>query len=66
MPGPDTVWTQEGSGALSVNHPVTLVYDNGDGLVFRRTIAVDDHYLFTLKDEVQNKGTPRLRCFPTR
>ena len=26
-------------------------------LIFRRTIAVDDHYLFTLKDEVQNKGS---------
>ena len=32
MPGPDTVWTQEGSGALTAGHPVTLSYDNGDGL----------------------------------
>ena len=64
MPGPDTVWTQEGSGALTVDHPVTLVYDNGDGLIFRRTIAVDDHYLFTLKDEVQNKGSAAVTLFP--
>src|SRR5258707_10158425 len=32
LPGTDTVWQQEGSGALSVGRPVTLVYDNGDGL----------------------------------
>jgi len=64
MPGPDTVWTQEGSGALSVDHPVTLTYDNGEGLVFRRTIAVDDHYLFTLKDEVANKGGSPVTLFP--
>jgi YidC/Oxa1 family membrane protein insertase len=64
MPGPDTVWTQEGSGALSVNHPVTLVYDNGGSLIFRRTIAVDDRYLFTLKDEVQNKGSAAVTLFP--
>src|SRR5208282_5206679 len=38
MPGPDTVWTQEGSGALTVDHPVTLTYDSGGGLLFRRTI----------------------------
>jgi YidC/Oxa1 family membrane protein insertase len=63
-PGPDTVWTQEGSGALSVGHPVTLVYDNGGGLIFRRTIAVDDRYLFTLKDEVQNKGSAAVTLFP--
>ncbi len=64
MPGPDTVWKQEGSGALGIDHPVTLTYDNGAGLIFRRTIAVDDHYLFTLKDEVANKGSNPVTLFP--
>jgi YidC/Oxa1 family membrane protein insertase len=64
MPGPDTVWTQEGSGALGVGHPVTLTYDNGEGLIFRRTIAVDDHYLFTIKDEVTNKSGAPVSLFP--
>src|SRR5580658_1061751 len=64
MPGPDTVWKQEGSGALGVDHPVTLTYDNGSGLIFRRTIAIDDRYLFTLKDEVQNKGGNPVTLFP--
>jgi YidC/Oxa1 family membrane protein insertase len=64
MPGPDTVWTQEGTGALGVGRPVTLTYDNGGGLVFRRTIAVDEHYLFTVKDEVQNKGSAPVTLFP--
>ncbi len=64
MPGPDTIWTQEGSGALGVDRPVTLTYDNGEGLIFRRTIAVDDHYLFTIKDEVQNKGAKAVTLFP--
>ena len=53
LPGPDTLWRQQGSGALSVGRPVTLVWDNGEGLEFRRTITVDDKYLFTLKDEVK-------------
>jgi YidC/Oxa1 family membrane protein insertase len=64
MPGPDTVWTQEGSGALTPGHPVTLTYDDGDGLIFRRTIAVDDHYLFTIKDAVENKGSGTVTLFP--
>jgi YidC/Oxa1 family membrane protein insertase len=64
MPGPDTVWQRKGSGALGVDHPVTLTYDNGEGLVFTRTIAVDDHYLFTLKDEVANKGGGAVTLFP--
>jgi YidC/Oxa1 family membrane protein insertase len=64
MPGPDTVWKQEGSGALGVDRPVTLTYDNGQGLVFRRTISVDSHYLFKIKDEVQNKGGSPVTLFP--
>jgi YidC/Oxa1 family membrane protein insertase len=64
MPGPDTAWKQNGSGALGIDHPVTLTYDNGEGLTFRRTIAVDDRYLFTIKDEVVNKGGNPVTLFP--
>jgi YidC/Oxa1 family membrane protein insertase len=64
VPESDTVWTQSGSGALSVGRPVTLTYDNGQGLQFRRTIAVDDKYLFTIKDEVVNKSDKTVSLFP--
>jgi YidC/Oxa1 family membrane protein insertase len=64
MPGPDTAWAQQGGGALGVDHPITLTYDNGEGLLFRRTIAVDDHYLFTVEDEVQNKSGSAVTLFP--
>jgi YidC/Oxa1 family membrane protein insertase len=64
LPTSETVWTQSGSGALTINHPVTLTYDNGEGFEFRRTIAVDDKYLFTLKDEVTNKSANPVALFP--
>jgi YidC/Oxa1 family membrane protein insertase len=64
LPGPDTLWQQQGAGALSVGRPVTLVWDNGEGLEFRRTIAVDDKYLFTIKDEVVNKGAAPVTLYP--
>jgi len=57
LPGPDTEWRQEGSGKLRIDRSVTLVYDNTEGLVFRRTISIDDKYLFAIKDEVKNVGT---------
>jgi YidC/Oxa1 family membrane protein insertase len=63
MPGADTLWKQDGSGTLGIGHPVTLSYDNGEGLIFHRTIAVDDHYLFTLKDEVENNGAKSVTLF---
>ena len=64
VPGPDTLWTQEGSGALSVNHPVTLTWDNGEGVTFRRIISVDDNYMFDVKQEVVNKSANPVTLFP--
>ncbi len=64
IPGPDSVWKQDGSGALGIDHPVTLSYDNGQGLIFTRTIAVDDHYLITIRDQVANKGGNPVTLFP--
>src|SRR6266700_2587874 len=43
---------------------MTLKYDNGDGLTFRRTIAIDDRYLFTVKDEVTNVGNAPVTLYP--
>ncbi len=64
VPTADTTWTLQSSGTLTVSHPVTLTYVNGEGLEFRRTIAVDDKYLFTIKDEVANKGANPVTLYP--
>jgi YidC/Oxa1 family membrane protein insertase len=64
LPNQDTVWTQDGSGSLTPTTPVTLKYDNGDGLTFRRTISIDDRYLFTIKDEVSNVGSAPVTLYP--
>jgi YidC/Oxa1 family membrane protein insertase len=63
-PDANTVWTQQGSGTLGVGRPVTLTYDNGEGLQFRRTIAVDDKYLFTVEDKVENKSAAPISLYP--
>jgi YidC/Oxa1 family membrane protein insertase len=64
LPAADTLWQQEGTGTLSVDHPVTLVYDNGEGLMFRRRISVDDKYLFSIKDSVANSGSAAVTLYP--
>jgi YidC/Oxa1 family membrane protein insertase len=64
VPDANTVWHQESAGSLTVDKPVTLTFDNGEGLEFRRTIAVDERYLFTVKDEVKNNGTAPVALFP--
>jgi YidC/Oxa1 family membrane protein insertase len=64
-PDAQTVWSVEGENTtLTADTPVTLAYDNGQGLVFRRTIAVDDFYLFTITQTVENQGTGDIALFP--
>ncbi|KKB07383.1 membrane protein insertase YidC [Devosia chinhatensis] len=65
LPDSNTVWTLEGdAGTLTADTPVTLRYDNGQGLVFRRTFAVDDFYMFTVTQTVENSGSGDIALFP--
>src|SRR5467141_407768 len=64
LPDQNTLWQQEGANSLSPNLPVTLKYDNGEGLTFHRTIAIDDRYLFTIKDDVTNIGNAPVTLYP--
>src|ERR1700692_4407455 len=64
LPDQNTLWQQEGTGSLTPSNPVTLKYDNGEGLTFRRTIAIDERYLFTIKDDVTNVGTAPVTLYP--
>jgi YidC/Oxa1 family membrane protein insertase len=63
VPGFDTVWQSEG-GALSVEHPVTLTWDNGAGLLFKRVFSVDENYMFTVDQAVENKGSSSVSVVP--
>ncbi len=64
LPAPNTVWAPEGPATLTPTTPVTLRWDNGQGLTFRRTIAVDNDYLFTVTDKVENAGTAPVALHP--
>ena len=64
VPGSDTVWQQQGAGELGIGRPVTLTWDNGEGLAFRRTISVDDKYLFTVHDDVVNRAATGVTLYP--
>ena len=65
LPTADTEWRQEGSRRARASigrsrSPTTMAKD----LVFRRTIAVDDKYLFTVKDTVTNNSAAPVTLYP--
>ena len=63
LPGHDTLW-QADRETLTESSPVTLTYDNGQGLVFHRKIAIDDRYMFTVTDSVENKSAQPVSIHP--
>ncbi len=58
LPGPQTVWSTA-DAVLTPSHPVTLTWDNGQGLIFTRRLAIDQDYMFTVEQAVRNTtGAP--------
>ena len=56
LPGPDTEWSATG-GPLRPDTTVVLTWNNGQGLRFTRTISIDEHFMFTITQRVENTGT---------
>jgi YidC/Oxa1 family membrane protein insertase len=63
VPTAEANWTSDGK-VLSPEHPLKLTWDNGQGLIFERVIAVDEHYIFSLTDHVTNKGATSVTLYP--
>ena len=53
-PGFNANWTLVSGNQLTPETPVVLEYRGSDGLVFRRTISLDNDYMFTFADEIEN------------
>ncbi|MET0544987.1 MAG: membrane protein insertase YidC, partial [Caulobacterales bacterium] len=64
LPSADTLWTQTSQGDLTPQNPLTLQYNSPDGLVFNRTISVDDHFMFAVTDTVTNNSGAARVLFP--
>jgi YidC/Oxa1 family membrane protein insertase len=62
-PAADTVW-QANSKELTPDKPLTLTWNNGGGLTFTRTIALDSNYMFTVTDAVQSSAGSAITLYP--
>jgi len=64
VPGPNTQWELAAGETLGVNTPVTLRWDNGAGLIFSKEIAIDENYMFTITQSVENTGETTASVAP--
>jgi len=63
VPSADTVWATD-SQTLKAGGSVNLTWDNGEGLLFTRTISLDEDYVFTINETVTNTGAEQVDLYP--
>lgn len=64
LPNKDTLWTVEGNQELTPQTPVTLVWNNGQGVKFVYVISIDDNYLFDITQTVVNNSGKEITIYP--
>ena len=63
MPTADSLWSAD-RDILAPSSPVTLTWDNGQGLLFSRRISINDNYLFTFEDTVASTVASDITLYP--
>ncbi len=64
VPNADTLWSVRSGDSLAPGKPVELIWDNGAGLTFVRTFEVDEDFMFTVTQTVENRTDGPVRLAP--
>ena len=64
LPDSKSEWQADAGASLQKDKPITLTWDNGEGLKFTRLITLSDDYLFTVHDTIANSGAAAVDLFP--
>jgi YidC/Oxa1 family membrane protein insertase len=62
-PPADALWTADKT-TVAPGKPVRLTWDNGQGLIFALDIAIDEFFMFDVKQSVENKSDKPVTVFP--
>ena len=63
VPNATTAWTTS-AAKLAAGAPVELTWNNGQGLAFKRTVSLDENYMFTITDTVENQSAAPVTLYP--
>ena len=64
VPNIETQWSVKGNKLLNQKNSVTLIWNNGEGITFKKIVSLDDKFLFKIKQEVQNNTNEDLELYP--
>ena len=64
LPLSDTIWKVKGNSTLTPNNPVTIEWDNGEGLIFTKKIELDEKFLFKITQGIKNNSNKSFQFYP--
>lgn len=65
LPDDNTIWSVRGDvSRFEINKPLTLYWDNGQGLVFERDVTLDENYVFKISQRVVNNTDKPVKLYP--
>ena len=64
LPLDNTIWKIKGNSTLDPNNPITLEWDNNEGLIFTKKIELDDEFLFKITQSIKNNSNKSFQFFP--
>ena len=64
VPTKNSKWEVEGNRTLTNKSPVTIKWDNKEGIIFKKKIELDEKYLFKISQEIQNNSSKSLELYP--
>jgi len=65
VPTAQTVWSVRDGDVLTPDTPVTLAWDNGLGQIFTMTMSVDEEFMFTVEQGIENTGEATFSAVPS-
>ena len=64
VPDKNTLWTIKGNAKLTPTTPVTLTWENGQGIVFEKTYQIDNHFMIGLTQTIINNSKKTIDLYP--
>ncbi len=64
VPSKKSIWKVNGNKILDSNEPIILEWNNGDGIIFKKRIELDNKYLFKITQQVQNNTNETIDLYP--
>jgi len=64
LPMINTLWKVNGNSKLTPGNPVTLEWNNNEGLLFKKKIELDEKFMFKITQSIKNNSNKSYQFYP--